>query len=236
MSDAVRHALRDLIVWSEADSQRFFKTAPGAYAAHDRFLGIPVPPMRRLAKVYRDLSQDALTVLITSSFNEERLLALLIMIEQCAIRQKHADVFSFFVEHRHQVNNWNLVDVSAPAIVGGFLEDKPRDILAEWAVSPSLWERRIAIVATWWFIRRNDFHWTLKLSEMLRDDPHDLMHKAVGWMLREIGKRDRQSLLSFLEQNAPFMPRTMLRYAIERLPPHERQAWLQKPSLRLKRP
>lgn len=226
---ALRQALRAHA--SPADAavlQRFFKTGPGEYAAGDRFLGVRVPATRRVVRAGDGLPLAEICPLLRSEWHEERLLGLLLL----ARRFERGDeavqraVFDLYCAERAGINNWDLVDVSAPNIVGGWLLTRPRDLLDEWAGSTCLWERRIAVLATLAFIRQGDFADTLRLCRRLLDDPHDLMHKACGWMLREVGKRDAGTLRGFLDQYAPMMPRTMLRYAIERFPEPERRAYL----------
>lgn len=222
----IRRDLQNLARQNPAFPQRFYKTEPGGYAEHDRFLGTRVPDIRKLVIVYNDLSWIDLGRLLGSIYNEERLLALLILVNryQKGDRLERDKVYHFYLKHRHRVNNWNLVDSSAHHIIGAYLFDKPRDLLFHLGDSEHWWERRIAIVATWYFIRKNDFSSTLVLAQKLLQDEHDLMHKAVGWMLREVGKRDELLLRGFLKKHAHQIPRTLLRYAIERLP--DRQDWL----------
>jgi 3-methyladenine DNA glycosylase AlkD len=210
-------------------AQRFFKTAPGQYSAGDLFLGIPVPVLRKLMREFRGLPLAEVRVLLCSQWHEERLLALFFLTHAYASGDEAMRewVYAFYLQHRERVNNWDLVDSSAHLIVGPWLEQRDRSVLVEWARSESLWERRIAVVATFHFIRKGDFSDILKLAELLLRDPHDLMHKAVGWMLREAGKRDRSPLEKFLAVNASKMPRTMLRYAIEKFTESERQRYLQ---------
>lgn len=208
----------------------FFKTQEGEYAHHDQFLGIRVPDIRKLAKQYTHISDEIVLELMYSPFNEERLLSLIILCEQYkkgSTETKEA-IFQLYLSHITQVNNWNLVDASAHHIIGAHLYDKDRSLLKELAQSPNLWKRRIAIVATWFFIRKNDLTWTFMLAELLRNDTHDLMHKAVGWMLREAGKRDESKLTQFLDKHATHVPRTLLRYALEKLPPDTRRFYLRK--------
>lgn len=206
----------------------FFKTGKGEYAEGDRFLGIPVPQIRQVARRFQGLPLKDAIELLKSPFNEVRLLALIVMNGQFAEGSEAAQeaLFRAYLTHRNRVNNWNLVDASAPYILGGRLKDKDRAPLYELARSEGLWDRRIAIVATLAFIRANDFEDTLRLSELLLTDPRDLIHKACGWMLREAGKRDQARLREFLGKFQARMPRTMLRYAIEKFPSAERQLWL----------
>lgn len=210
-------------------SQRFFKTGPGEYGEGDKFLGIRVPNIREVAKKFKELSLDETEQLLQSKYHEERLCALIIL----SNRSKKADpeeqkaIFDLYLENTEFVNNWDLVDTSAEDIVGSYLIDKDRNILYELAESDDLWERRIAVMSTFYFIKNDDFDDTLALAEILINDDHDLIHKAVGWMLREIGKRDLEIEEGFLDQHAKNMPRTMLRYAIEKFPEKKRQFYLQ---------
>ena len=206
----------------------FFKTRKGQYAEGDRFLGIMVPAIRELARQFRQLSLTDCERLLESPFNDERLLALLILVEHYRkgdVRMK-GSVYRLYLKNRSRVNNWNLVDSSAPYIVGSHLLAQDRSFLFELAQSRSLWDRRIAVLATFAFIRENDFADTLKLTNRLLSDESDLMHKACGWILREVGKRNQAVLEGFLLEQHAIMPRTMLRYAIERFPPAKRAAYL----------
>lgn len=207
-------------------SRSFFKTQPGGYAEGDIFIGVKVPAIRKLAKEFKHLSLEDISILISSEINEERLLALLILIMQFPKNSKV--IYEFYIKHMAHVNNWNLVDQSAHYIMGAYLADKDRSILYELAKSTNLWERRIAIIATWWFIRNNDFIDTFNIAEKLLTDKHDLIHKATGWMLRETGKRDTAQLKKFLDQYHKIMPRTALRYSIEKLTPQERIKYMAK--------
>ncbi len=209
-------------------SAKFFKTGPGQYGAGDVFIGVRVPAIRRLARDFRDLPLAEVAVLLHSPIHEERLLALLILVEVAAQADEghKQTIFHFYMSHTKFINNWDLVDSSAPALVGAYLTDKSRNPLMKLAKSNDLWERRIAIIATLHFIRRGEFEDTLKISQTLLSDPEDLIHKATGWMLREVGKRHEPTLTTFLEQHGTVMPRTMLRYAIERLSPKQRQEFL----------
>ena len=207
--------------------QRFFKTGPGEYGEGDRFRGLRVPILRGLARKYQDLSLAEAGDLLQSAFHEDRLLALLILIRQYyrggqAVRDQ---IHRFYLEHTGSVNNWDLVDASAPHLLGHYLEDRPRDLLTRLAAG-NLWERRMAIIATLHFIKRQDFDDTLRIARLLLEDPEDLIHKAVGWMLREVEKRQTTVAEAFLQEHYRQMPRTMLRYAIERLPEARRQAYL----------
>lgn len=206
----------------------FFKTAPGEYAEHDRFIGVNVPTLRKIAKDYKELSLSESDKFLRSPINEERLLALFILIHQYDKgKESEKDaIYQFYLDNLKYVNNWNLVDASAPLIMGKHLLNKDRSILLALAKSTDLWERRVAIVTTWYFIRNNQFDWTIRLAESLLQDTHDLIHKAVGWMLREVGKKDLRALEIFLERQAHQMPRTMLRYAIERFSKERRREYL----------
>jgi len=206
--------------------QRFFKTGAGEYGEGDVFIGIKVPPLRKLAAEFQDTPLKSLRRLLKSEIHEERTLALMILVRQFARADENVRerIYDFYVAHTSFINNWDLVDGSAPYIIGPFLWKRDRSPLYVLAKSTSLWERRIAILSTFYFIRQNDFGDALKISELLLADEHDLIHKAVGWMLREIGKRDRAVEESFLKTRCRTMPRTMLRYAIERFPePHRRR-------------
>jgi 3-methyladenine DNA glycosylase AlkD len=209
-------------------SQRFFKTGKGEYGEGDRFLGIRVPVLRKLAKQHKDMSLEDASRLLTSAFHEERLLSLLILVSlfvRGTETKKHA-VYKVYMDNTRFINNWDLVDSSAEHIVGAYLLTCKRNPIYRLANSKNLWERRISIMATFHFIRRNEFDDTLNLSETLKKDPEDLIHKAVGWMLREIGKRNIASEEKFLKKHYRDMPRTMLRYAIEKFPEDKRQAYL----------
>jgi 3-methyladenine DNA glycosylase AlkD len=210
-----------------AHSLRFFKTGPGQYGHGDRFLGLTVPDMRRLIRDFRDLPLDDADALLASPWHEERLVALMILVEQCRRDPAAgAAIYRLCLARTDRINNWDLVDVSAPQIVGAYLETRSRKPLYRLARSKSLWERRIAIVATQHFIRRGDVGDTLAIARLLLGDEHDLIHKACGWMLREVGKRDERGLRAFLDEHGAVMPRTMLRYAIERFAPAVRRRYL----------
>jgi 3-methyladenine DNA glycosylase AlkD len=208
----------------------FFKTAPGQYGAGDKFLGIKVPTMRALLKTYRGTPPEVISALLQAEFHEERFFALLLLIDfyQRGSAADKQQAYELYLASTARINNWDLVDVSAPYIVGHYLADKPRQKLYELVQSDSLWERRIAIIATLHFIRNQDFDDTLKIAGHLLPDTHDLIHKAVGWMLREVGKRDLAAEEKFLQQHYRTMPRTMLRYAIERFPEALRKQYLQR--------
>jgi 3-methyladenine DNA glycosylase AlkD len=208
--------------------QRFFKTGPGQYGAGDVFLGLTVPEQRRIARQFATLPFAEIIPLLRSPVHEHRLTALLIWVRQfergeAAVRRA---IFEAYLANTRWVNNWDLVDLSAPNIVGAWLVERRRPLLHRLARSTSLWERRIAIVATLTFIRRGDFTDTLGIAGALLGDREDLIHKATGWMLREVGKRDQAALETFLAPHCGTMPRTMLRYAIERFPESRRQQFL----------
>jgi len=210
--------------------KRFFKTGPGEYAEGDIFLGIKVPVLRDLAKQYKDLKLTGTLTLLKSPIHEERLLALLILIHKYRAAEVSGKerIYKAYLRYRRFINNWDLVDVSAKHIVGDYLYNRNKKPLYRLARSRSLWERRIAIISTFNFIEKRQFDDTLKIAEMLLLDDHDLIHKAVGWMLREVGKRDRAAEERFLEENYTIMPRTMLRYAIEKFQTVKRRAYLNK--------
>ncbi len=211
--------------------QRFFKTGKGQYAEGDQFLGITVPVQRKIASQFSDLSLSDITRLLKSGWHEERLTALLIMVNQYRkgndeVREK---LFDLYLNHTKYINNWDLVDSSAEYIVGARLENRDKSLLFNLANSDWLWDRRIATLATFFYIKKGDPTLTFQIAEILLRDTHDLIHKAVGWMLREAGKRcSEEELENFLQQHYKQMPRTMLRYAIERLEPEKRLEWLQK--------
>lgn len=213
----VHFALQNQANLKRAEStMRFFKTGKGEYGEGDLFIGISMPDLRILAKQFEMLARSEIQQLMQSPIHEERMLAVIILTRQ--YKQNKQEVYQFYVDNLQYVNNWDLVDVSAHLIMGQHLMDQGKSILLDLAASENLWNRRVAMVATWQFIRNNQFEWTVKIAEILLNDTHDLIHKAVGWMLREAGKRNEQVLLSFLNQYAAHMPRTMLRYAIEKLP------------------
>ncbi|MEZ5649490.1 MAG: DNA alkylation repair protein [Burkholderiaceae bacterium] len=207
---------------------RFFQADPGGYGEGDRFLGVRMPDLRRVARQFRDLSIEALRALLRSRIHEERLLALVIMTE----RAKRADddgltvLYELYMDEIDHVDNWDLVDTSAAAILGAWLRGRSRAPLDELARSPNLWHRRVAVIASGCFIRQGEYGDTLRLAEQLLGDREDLIHKAVGWMLRLIGDRDRAVAEAFLQAHGSRMPRTMLRYAIEKFPPDLRRHYL----------
>lgn len=206
----------------------FFKTGPGQYGHGDVFLGVTVPQTRSVAKLFASLPVDETLILLHSAVHEERLLALLIWVDQSrkADQSEKETIYRLYLKNTKYINNWDLVDLSARPIVGEYLADKDRSILKKLAVSPLVWDRRIAIIATFAFINRDDFADTFHIAEILLKDQHDLIHKAVGWMLREVGKRDRAVAEDFLKRHYTSMPRTMLRYAIEYFTENRRQLYL----------
>lgn len=209
----------------------FFKTGKGEYGEGDKFLGLTVPKCRGIACKYKNLSLKEVEKLLHSEIHEERLIALLILVEQFTKGDgaKRKDIFELYFKNTAYINNWDLVDLSCYKIVGVYLFDKPRDILFTLAKSKNIWERRIAIISTFWFIKHNQLDETIKISKLLLLDSHDLIHKAVGWMLRELGKRSQKELENFLKENYKVLPRTTLRYAIERFPQYLQRAYLLNP-------
>lgn len=209
-------------------AQRYFKTGPGQYGEGDVFLGIRVPVLRKLARAYRFLPLDAVCQLMGSVYHEERLTAVLIMVEQVkhGDASNHRAVYDAYLGHVRFINNWDLVDLTAGPIVGAYLRSRDRGILQLLARSENLWERRIAMIATSHFIAHREFDDAFAVADILLNDSHDLIHKAVGWMLREIGKRDLAAEEAYLIPRYRRMPRTMLRYAIERFDEPRRQAYL----------
>lgn len=211
-----------------AHSQRFFKTGPGEYGEGDRFLGIRVPVQRKVARQYRSLSYAECEILLSSPLHECRLTALFILVNRFkkVVESEQQMLHRLYIRNRRFVNNWDLVDSSAPYLMGEALIGRDQQILHDWARDGGLWERRIAMLATLAFIRIHDFTCALQIAAILRNDPEDLIQKAVGWMLREIGKKDQRTEESFLKRYYTEMPRTMLRYAIERFDEPLRKAYL----------
>jgi 3-methyladenine DNA glycosylase AlkD len=211
-----------------AISQRFFKTGPGEYGEGDIFIGIRVPVLRKLVKEFKDLPAREVEILLRSPIHEERLFAILLFVHIFSKGDETTKkgIYNLYLKSTEFINNWDLVDVSAEHIVGAYLMDKNKRPLYRLTKSKNLWERRIAIIATFYFVRRHEFSETLKISNMLLADRHDLIHKATGWMLREIGKRDLKTEEKYLKTLYKKMPRTMLRYAIEKFPEEKRQRYL----------
>ena len=207
---------------------RFFKTGKGGYAEGDKFMGVTVPQMRAVANAFADLPLDVIEELIANPYHEMRAVGLFILVRQYERGDIGAKkrIVAFYLSHLKGVNNWDLVDLSAYKILGAWLLDKDRAPLYMLAKSTNLWKQRIAMVATYAFIRNGDFQDTFLIAEMMLPHPHDLMHKATGWMLREAGKRDAEALRAFLAKHVRQMPRTALRYAIEKFPESERKRWL----------
>lgn len=211
-----------------AVSQRFFKTGPGEYGEGDVFIGIRVPVLRKLAREYSGLPVEQIAILLRSSIHEERLLALLLLVGSFTKGDGHAkkSIYEMYLRSIGYINNWDLVDSSAEHIVGAYLVDKCRAVLYRLAESENLWERRISIMSTFHFIKRHEFSETLVIAKKMLFDRQDLIHKAAGWMLREVGKRHLQTEEQFLKEHYKNMPRTMLRYAIEKFPEGKRQRYL----------
>jgi 3-methyladenine DNA glycosylase AlkD len=209
--------------------QSFFKTAVGEYGEGDVFVGVRLPAIRNVSRECRGAGIRVIDSLLRSRVHEERLLALLMLVEAFTDGEEAArrSVYTFYLSRTAFINSWDLVDSSAAPIAGGWLYERSRAPLRRLAKSSSLWERRIAIVATHYFIRRDDLDETFRIADVLLDDSHDLIHKAVGWMLREAGNRDRTAERRFLKTRYHRMPRTMLRYAIEKFPERERKQYLQ---------
>lgn len=215
--------------------QRFFKTGPGQYGEGDIFMGLTVPNQREIAKRYLDLSLNEIKRLLSSQIHEYRLVGLLILIEQFKKPnlKKQEQIFYFYLKNTKHINNWDLVDLSSYKIIGNFLlNKKDRKILYNFAKSNNLWKKRISIISTWEFIKNNQFNDCLKISKILLKDNHDLIHKAVGWMLREVGKRNQVIEEKFLKKYYHQMPRTMLRYAIERFSQQKRRFYLKNKVLK----
>jgi len=208
--------------------QRFFKTGPGEYGEGDVFIGVKVPELRKLAKEYQEITVKEVKQLLKSAIHEERLLALFILVRKYSKgnETEKKRIYELYLKNTQFINNWDLVDGSAHHIIGAFLVDKSKEPLYSLAKSKNLWERRISIISTFYFIKHDKHAETLKISEILLTDEQDLIHKAVGWMLREIGKRHMPTVENFLRKHYKRMPRTMLRYAIEKFPEDKRQGYL----------
>jgi len=230
MLDALRKDVELLANPEKAKVLRgFFKTGSGQYGEGDVFLGIVVPASRKIAKKYADLALEEVLALLKSKIHEERLIALFILISQFKKGdiQIKKEIFRLYLKHTAYINNWDLVDLSADKIVGAYLEKRPKEILYELARSESLWERRISIIATFHFIKEGEYEDTFAVASILLRDREDLIHKATGWMLREVGKRcSEEAEEVFLRKHLEEMPRTMLRYAIERFSPEKRRQYL----------
>jgi 3-methyladenine DNA glycosylase AlkD len=211
-----------------AFSQGYLKTGPGEYGEGDKCLGIPVPVLRRMARAHRDQRMTDVRTLLRSKWHEERALALLILVERYrrALPEQRQEIHDLYLANTAYINNWDLVDCSAEFVVGGHLDDSGVRLLVRLARSSSLWERRIAIISTRRWIKEGRFEPTLRIARMLLEDPHDLIHKATGWMLREVADRDRAVAEAFLREHLAKLPRTMLRYAIEKFPERLRKQYL----------
>jgi 3-methyladenine DNA glycosylase AlkD len=211
-------------------SQRYFKTGKGDYGEGDIFVGLTVPQTRDLAKKYKDLGLKEIKELLQSKIHEHRLLALFILVDKYkkSDEKLKQEIVELYLNHTNYINNWDLVDQSAHLIIGEHLTTKDKKLLEKLAKSNNLWERRISIIATLQFIRQNKFDETFKISEMLMHDKHDLIHKAVGWMLREVGKKDKTQLEKFLDKYHKVMPRTMLRYSLEHFSVDKKKYYMKK--------
>ena len=229
-----KKVLKDLESKKDKDQARilsyFFKTKKGQYGEGDIFWGIKVPVQRIISKKFKDLSLEDIQILLDSKVHEVRLTGLFILIERYNISENKKEIFKFYLKNTRNINNWDLVDLSAPKILGDFLINNSKEIkvLYNLVKSDNLWERRIAILSTFTFIKNNNFEETLKIAEILLKDEHDLIHKSVGWMLREIGKRDKNKEKEFLNNYYRIMPRTMLRYSIEKFDPKEKEFYMKK--------
>ena len=225
---------RDLLAYASPEratvSRRFFKTGPGEYGEGDKFIGVRVPDQRKVASTHREAPLKDVLALLRSPIHEHRLTALIMLVQKFkkGDAKEQKEIFDLYLKNTAYINNWDLVDTSAPDIVGGYLLDKNRSRLTKLVVSKDLWKRRIAVLATFQFIKNDQFADALKMARTLLQDKEDLIHKATGWMLREIGKRDIKALEHFLFQHYNYkkMPRTMLRYSIEKLPRTRQQAYL----------
>ncbi|MFH1894461.1 MAG: DNA alkylation repair protein [Patescibacteria group bacterium] len=251
MADDLRKELQKLADKKKAKIlQRFFKTGKGEYGEGDLFLGVTVPELRKIAAKYKHLELSDLAENISSKFHEERLACLLILLEklkklssylrhgvnmtEITEEAKRKQIFDFYIKNRKHVNSWGLVDLTAPKIAGAYLENKDKSLLYKFARSEDLWEKRMAMLSTFYYIQRGNCKDALRIAEILKDDKHDLIQKAVGWMLREVGKRCGKNFEEeFLKKYYKTMPRTMLRYAIEKFPEKERKQYLNKQGIRL---
>lgn len=209
-------------------SASFFKTGKGQYGEGDIFIGITVPALRTIAKQYNALSLKELEYFLQNPIHEYRFIALIILTNRFAkaTEKEKKEIFDFYIQQRKYINNWDLIDTTTPHIVGAYLFDKEKTILYEFAQSPFLWERRIAILATFYFLKRKHYKETVAIAEILLKDKEDLIHKATGWMLRELGKMDQKTEEMFLKKHSQKMPRTMLRYALERFPEEKRKLYM----------
>ena len=231
MSSIIQEELKRVAEPKYAEKlQSFFKTGKGEYGEGDIFLGVRVPEQRRIAKKHREIPIEQIVTLLHSRFHEERLTALFLLVNQFqrGDEQKKQQIVNIYLKNTRYINNWDLVDSSAHKILGEWLKNKQKEILYELANSRNIWERRISVISTFAFIEEGDFKDALKIVESLINDEHDLIHKATGWVLREIGKKDLQELIIFLDNHYRKMPRTMLRYSIEKLPNEQRKHYLSK--------
>ncbi len=208
--------------------QRFFKTGKGQYGEGDKFIGVTMPEQRAIAKKFTQLSLTEIQALLNSKVHEHRMTGLIVLVNKYKQSKDKKKYYDFYLKNTNRINNWDLVDVTSPHVVGHYLFDKDRSILYQLARSKDLWEKRISIISTFYFIREEDFNDSLKIAEILLKDKHDLIHKAVGWMLREIGKKDQAVEERFLIKHYKHMPRTMLRYAIERFDEKKRMFYMKK--------
>lgn len=228
MKQLTKTITNELQALSDAEKReifpKFFKAGKGEYGEGDRFLGVTVPNIRAIAKLHKDISIEDIRDLIQSEWHEVRLCALIIMVEKSKKKDEalRKELFNLYLSQTKRINNWDLVDLSCRFIIGEYLLDKSRDILYQLAQSSLLWDNRIAIVSTYAFIRKGQLEDTYALSDLMMQHPHDLMHKAIGWMLREAGKRNPERLYDYVMSHRADMPRTMLRYAIEKFSPKER--------------
>lgn len=228
MKQLTKTITNELQALSDAEKReifpKFFKAGKGEYGEGDRFLGVTVPNIRTIAKLHKDISIEEIRDLIQSEWHEVRLCALIIMVEKSKKKDEalRKELFNLYLSQTKRINNWDLVDLSCRFIIGEYLLDKSRDILYQLAQSSLLWDNRIAIVSTYAFIRKGQLEDTYALSDLMMQHPHDLMHKAIGWMLREAGKRNPERLYDYVMSHRADMPRTMLRYAIEKFSPKER--------------
>ena len=228
MKQLTKTITNELQALSDAEKReifpKFFKAGKGEYGEGDRFLGVTVPNIRAIAKLHKDISIEEIRELLQAEWHEVRLCALIIMVEKSKKKDEalRKELFNLYLSQTKRINNWDLVDLSCRFIIGEYLLDKSRNILYQLAQSPLLWDNRIAIVSTYAFIRKGQLEDTYALSDLMMQHSHDLMHKAIGWMLREAGKRDSERLYDYVMSHRADMPRTMLRYAIEKFSPKER--------------
>ncbi|OOG69638.1 DNA alkylation repair protein [Algoriphagus sp. A40] len=231
MTEQIIESLRDKAIPEKAAFlPKFFKAFPGGYGEGDQFLGVTVPEQRKIAKAcFRDISLDEVSELLQNPFHEVRLTALMILVylyKQLKSEADHHELVEFYLHHLDWVNNWDLVDTSSHAILGHYYWKKDKSLFYHLAGSHDLWRQRVAMISSYFWIKKGDFADALALAEILKNHPHDLMHKAVGWMLREIGNRDFDTEFQFLKTHYQTMPRTALRYAIEKFPEELRQDFL----------